>query len=94
MLVISEIRVEDAYVARNLMESAAVSTGAHTAGAVAKRDGSLETWTFQRTEDVESLLALLEEYRRRWNPARPKPETVYSIHAIDRLIAKLTATLR
>jgi len=93
MIVVSKILAGDARVTRGLLGSAAalaVTTGARTAASGVERIAELETWAFQRTEDAESLLALLEDYRRRWNPARRE---IPSIHSIDRLIAKLTAAL-
>jgi len=93
MIRVSKILAGDARVARGLLYDAAavaVTTGARTAASGAERVGDLETWAFQRTEDAESLLGLLEDYRRRWNPGRRE---MPSIHSIDRLIAKLTAAL-
>ncbi len=93
MIRVSKILAGDARVARGLLYDAAavaVTTGARTAASGAERVGDLETWAFQRTEDVKSLLGLLEDYRRRWNPGRRE---MPSIHSIDRLIAKLTAAL-
>jgi hypothetical protein len=93
MIKVSKILARDAKAARGLLyDSAAVTvtTGARTAASRAERIGDLETWAFQRTEDAESLLALLEDYRRRWNPGRSE---LPSIHSIDRFIAKLTAAL-
>jgi hypothetical protein len=62
-----------------------VSTGVRAAASGAERTGDVEAWTFQRVEDVESLLALLEDHRRHWTLGQA------AIHAVDRLIAKLTA---
>ena len=93
MIRVNKILARDAQAARGLLYDAgavAVTTGARTAASGAERIGDLETWAFQRTEDAESLLALLEDYRRRWNPGRHE---MPSIHSIDRLIAKLTAAL-
>lgn len=93
MILVSKILAGDARAARGLLyntAAVAVTTGARTAASGAERIGDLETWAFQRTEDAESLLALLEDYRRRWNPGRRE---IPSIHSIDRLIAKLTAAL-
>ena len=93
MIVVSKILAGDAQVARGLLDNAAaiaVSTGARKAASGAERIGDLETLAFQRTADAESLLALLEDYRRRWNPT---VREIPSIHSIDRLIAKLTAAL-
>ncbi len=90
MITVAGISGNDADVARSLLESAAamaVSTGARAATSGARRVGNLEAWSFQRVEDVESVLALLEGYRRHENPAPDR------IHAVDRLIAKLTAAL-
>lgn len=90
MIAVSDILTGDAVVARRLMESAAdiaLSTGARTAASGAKRTGDLETWTFQRTEDVETLVALLEDHRRHWKPDQD------GIHSIDRLIARLRAAV-
>ena len=93
MIRVSKILAGDARVARGLLHGApavAVTTGARTAASGAERIGDLETWAFQRAEDAESLLALLEDYRRHWNPGRRE---MPSIDSIDRLIAKLTAAL-
>lgn len=93
MIRVSKILAGDAQVARGLLDNTAavpVTTGARTTASVAERIGDLETWVFQRTEDAESLLAFLEDYRRRWNPAQRE---IQSIHSIDRFIAKLTAAL-
>jgi len=90
MIAVSDILAGDADIARDLMAGAAdvaLSTGARAAGSGSKRTGDLETWTFQRTEDVESLLALLEDHRRHWHAGQG------GIHSVDRLIAKLTAAL-
>ncbi len=93
MILVGKILAGDAQVTRGLLENAtavAVTTGARTAASGAERIGDLETWAFQRTEDAESLLTLLEDYRRHWNPGQRE---IPSIHSIDRLIAKLTAAL-
>jgi len=90
MVRVRDILAGDADVARGLMASAAdvaLSTGARAAAAGATRTGDLETWSFQRMEDVESLLALLEDYRRHSEAGQD------GIHSVDRLIAKLTAAL-
>ena len=50
--------------------------------------GDGEAWTFQRIEDAESLLALLEDHRRHGTLGLDK------VHAVDRLIATLTAACR
>lgn len=90
MIAVPGILAGDADVARILLATAdaAVSTGARTAISGAKRTGDVEAWTFQRVEDVESLLALLEDCRRR--------ETLDhdTIHMVDRLIATLTAACK
>jgi hypothetical protein len=52
------------------------------------RADDLEAWTFQRVEDIESLLALLESHRRHGEFSQ------HAIHAVDRLIATLTAARR
>ena len=65
-----------------------MSTGARAAVSGASRAGDLEAWSFQRIEDVESLLALLEDYRRHGALNSD------AIHSIDRLIAKLTVAAR
>jgi hypothetical protein len=91
MITVPGILAGDADVARSLLATtadAAVSTGARAAASGAKRTGDLEAWTFQRVEDVESLLALLED-RRRHGTLGPDP-----VHAVDRLIARLTAACR
>lgn len=91
MIAVPDIPAGDADVARILLAGtadAAVSTGARAAASDAERTGDVETWTFQRVEDVESLLALLEDHRRHWTIGHP------AIHAVDRLIAKLTAACR
>jgi hypothetical protein len=93
MIRVSKILMGDARVARGLLYSArpgAVTTGACTATFDGERVGDLENWAFQRTEDAECLLALLEDYRRHWTPDRGE---MPPIHSIDRLIAKLTAAL-
>ena len=91
MVTVPGILAGDADVARGLLATtadAAVSTGARAAASGAERTGDLEAWTFQRVEDAESLLALLEDHRRHGTLG---PET---IHAVDRLIAKLAAARR
>ena len=88
MVTVPGISAGDADVVRGLLATtadAAVSTGARAAASGAKRTGDLEAWTFQRVEDVESLLALLEDRRRHGTLSQD------TIHAVDRLIAKLTA---
>ena len=55
----------------------------------------LEVGYNYRMTDIQAAvgrrqLALLEDFRRRWNPGRSE---IPSIHSIDRLIAKLTAAL-
>jgi hypothetical protein len=88
MITVPGVSAGDADVARSLLATtadAAVSTGARAAASGAKRTGDLEAWTFQRVEDVESLLALLEDHRRHGTLGQD------TIHAIDRLIATLTA---
>jgi hypothetical protein len=88
LITVPGIPAGDGEVARGLLATtadAAVSTGARAAASRAKRTGDLETWTFQRVEDVESLLALLEDHRRHGTLGQD------TIHAVDRLIAKLTA---
>ena len=50
--------------------------------------GDHEAWSFQRIEDLESLLALPEDYRRH---GTLNPD---AIHSVDRLIAKLTVAAR
>jgi len=90
MIEVSDILAGDADIARGLIAraaDAALSTGARAAASGAKRTGELETWSFQRTEDVESLLALLEDCRRHLHADHG------GIHSVDRLIAKLTAAL-
>jgi hypothetical protein len=91
MIAVPGILAGDADVARILLATtadAAVSTGARAAVSGAKRSGDVEAWTFQRVEDVESLLALLEGRRRHGKLDQD------TIHALDRLIAKLTAACR
>lgn len=91
MVTVPGILAGDAEVARSLLATtadAAVSTGARAAASGATRTGGLEAWTFQRVEDVESLLALLEDHRRHGALGPDK------VHAVDRLIAKLTAACR
>jgi hypothetical protein len=88
MVTVPGISAGDADVVRGLLATtadAAVSTGARTAASGAKRTGDLEAWTFQRVEDAESLLVLLEDHRRHGTLGQD------TIHALDRLIAKLTA---
>ena len=88
MVTVPGIPVGDADVARSLLATtpdAAVSTGARAAVSGVRQSGAVEAWTFQRVEDVESLLAVLEERRRH---GKLSQETT---HAVDRLIAKLTA---
>ena len=91
MIAVPGILAGDADIARGLLATtadAAVSTGARSAASGAERTGDLEAWTFQRVEDVESLLALLEDHRRHATLGQD------TIHAVDRLIAKLTAACR
>jgi hypothetical protein len=91
MVTVPGILAGDSDVARILLATtadAAVSTGARGAVSGAKRSGDVEAWTFQRVEDVESLLALLEDRRRHGKLGQD------TIHALDRLIAKLTAACR
>jgi hypothetical protein len=91
MITVPGIPAGDAEVARILLATtadAAVSTGARAAASGATRTGGLEAWTFQRVEDVESLLALLEDHRRHGTLGQD------TIHAVDRLIAKLTTACR
>jgi len=91
MVTVPDISLGDAEATRNLLAitaDVAVSTGARAAVSGFTRAGNLEAWTFQRVEDVESLLALLEDYRRHGTLT---PDT---IHSVDRLIAKLTAAAR
>ena len=91
MIAVPGILAGDADVARGLLATTAdvaVSTGARAAASGAKRNGDVEAWTFQRVEDVESLLALLEDRRKRGTLGQD------TIHAVDRLIAKLTAAGR
>ena len=91
MITVPGIARGDADVARTLLATtaeAAVSTGARAAVSGATRTSDLEEWNFQRIEDAESLLALLEDHRRHGTLA---PEV---IHAVDRLIAKLTVAVR
>ena len=88
MIAVPGILAGDADVARSLLAATsdlAVSTGARAAASGAKRTGGVEAWTFQRVEDVESLVALLEDRRRHEKLGQG------AIHAVDRLIAKLTA---
>ncbi len=91
MITVPGISAGDADVARGLLATtadAAMSTGARAAASGAERTGDAEAWTFQRVEDVESLLALLEDHRRHGTLGPDK------VHAVDRLIAKLTAACR
>jgi hypothetical protein len=91
MITVPGILAADADVARSLLATtadAALSTGARAAVSGSKRTGDAEAWRFQRVEDAESLLALLEDHRRHGNLT---PDTT---HAVDRLIAKLTAACR
>ena len=91
MITVSGISPGDADAARSLLAvtaDVAVSTGARAAVSGANRAGDLEAWTFQRIEAVESLLVLLEDYRRHGTLAADR------IHSVDRLIAKLTAASR
>jgi hypothetical protein len=91
MITVPGILADDADVARSLLATtadAAVSTGARAAASGAKRTGDAEAWRFQRVEDVESLLAVLEERRRHGALSQG------TIHAIDRLITKLTAAAK
>jgi hypothetical protein len=91
MITVPGISAGDADVARSLLATtadAAVSTGARAAVSGAKRAADLEAWTFQRVEDAESLLALLEDHRRHGTLGPDK------VHAVDRLIATLTAACR
>ena len=91
MITVPGILTGDAGVARGLLATtadAAISTGARAAVSGAKRTGDAEAWRFQRVEDVESLLALLEDHRRHGKLSQD------TIHAVDRLIAKLTAACR
>ena len=88
MITVPGILTRDANVARGLLAITAdvvLSTGARTAVSEATRAGDVEAWRFRRVEDVESLLALLEDYRRHGKLGDD------TIHAVDRLIAKLTA---
>jgi hypothetical protein len=48
----------------------------------------VEAWTFQRVEDAESLLALLEDCRRRGTLDHD------TIHTVDRLVATPAAACR
>ncbi|MDO8477207.1 MAG: hypothetical protein Q7W02_13620 [Candidatus Rokubacteria bacterium] len=91
MITVPGISAGNADVARSLLATtadAAVSTGARAAASGAKRTGDVEAWTFQRVEDVESLLALLEDLRKHGTLGQD------AIHAVDRLIATLTAACR
>jgi len=91
MIAVPGIPAGDADVARILLAATAdvaVSTGARAAASGAERTGDVEAWTFQRVEDVESLLALLEDRRRHGTLGDA------AIHAVDRLITTLTAAGR
>ena len=91
MVIVPGILGGDADIARSLLATTAdvaVSTGARVAVSGAKRAADLEAWTFQRVEDAESLLALLEDHRRHGTLGPDK------VHAVDRLIATLTAACR
>lgn len=91
MIAVAGILAGDADVLRSLLATtadAAISTGARAAASGASRTGDAEAWTFQRVEDVESLLALLEDRRRH---GKLSPDTT---HAVDRLIAVLAAACR
>ena len=91
MISVPGILAGDADVTRSLLatgDNVPVSTGARAAASGAKRTGDVEAWTFQRVEDVESLLALLEDRRRHGTLGED------TIHAVDRLITKLTAAGR
>jgi hypothetical protein len=91
MVIVPGILAGDADIARGLLATTAdvvVSTGARVAVSGAKRAADLEAWTFQRVEDAESLLALLEDHRRHGTLGQD------TIHAVDRLIAKLTTACR
>ena len=91
MITIPGISAGDADVVRILLAATAdgaVSTGARAAASGAMRADDLEAWTFQRVEDIESLLALLESHRRHGEFGQ------HAIHAVDRLIATLTAARR
>ena len=91
LITVPGILAGDADIARSLLAATAdvaVSTGARAGASGAKRTGDVEAWTFQRVEDVESLLALLEDRRRLGKLSQD------TIHAVDRLIAKLTAACR
>jgi len=77
MITVPGILAGDADLARGLLgtpANVAVSTGARAAALGAKRTGDVEAWTFQRVEDVESLLALLED-RRRHGTLRPRHDS-------------------
>jgi hypothetical protein len=91
MIAVPGIPAGDADIARTLLAAtadAAVSTGARAAASGAERTGDVEAWTFQRVEDVESLLALLEDRRAHGILGHD------AVHAVDRLIAKLTTARR
>ena len=91
MIIVPGIARGDGDVARTLLATtadAAVSTGARAAVSGATRTGDREAWNFQRIEDAESLLALLEDHRRHGTLASD------TIHSVDRLIAKLTVAVR
>jgi hypothetical protein len=88
MIIVPGILAGDADVARGLLAmpaNVAVSTGARAAASGAKRTGDVESWTFQRVEDIESFLVLLED-RRKFGALGQD-----TIHAVDRLITTLTA---
>jgi hypothetical protein len=91
LITVPNISPGDAEVTRSLLAITAevnVSTGARAAVSDASRAEDLEAWSFQRIEDVESLLTLLEDYRRH---GTLNPD---AIHSVDRLIAKLTVAAR
>lgn len=91
MITVPGIFAGDADVARSLLATradATVSSGARAAVSGATRTGDAEAWRFQRVEDLESLVALLEDQRR--HGALTQDTT----HAVDRLLATLTAALK
>jgi len=91
MIAVPGIPAGEADLARILLAATAdvaVSTGARAAASGAERAGDVEVWTFQRVEDVESLIALLESRRRHGALDHG------TIHAVDRLIATLAAACR
>jgi len=91
MITVRGIPVADADVARSLLATTAddtVSTGARAAIAGTRRTGDAEAWSFQRVEDVESIVAMLEERRRHGTLSQD------TTHAVDRLIAKLAAAAK